>query len=133
MESVSYIKLFNQVVDEFFRELIEMFPEEPKIKVKYSLFQTMCKTNVRKTCNDFMMGSIKHLEKIAMKDGELFTGPDKPPFLDQMNFTILWKSGISEHTKDIIWKYIKTFFTLGIKVVDMPKECYPLIKLIIDS
>ena len=25
--SVSYIKIFNQVVDEFFRELIEIFPE----------------------------------------------------------------------------------------------------------
>jgi len=40
--AVSYVKIFNQVVDEFFRELIEIFPEEKKIKVQYNLFQTIC-------------------------------------------------------------------------------------------
>ena len=133
MDQISYLKIFNQVVDEFFKELILIFPEENKIKVRYSLFQTICKTNARKTCNDFMFGSVKYLEKIAMKDPNLFLGDDKPPLLDKMNFSELWNSGISENTKEIIWKYIKTFFIIGIKVVDMPVETHGIIQYIIEN
>lgn len=131
--NVSYVKVFNQVVDEFFRELIEIFPEEKKIKVRYSLFQTICKTNVRKTCHDFMYGSVNYLEKIAMKDGTLFTGKDKPSLLDELNFDYLWNSGISDNTKEVVWKYIKTFFTIGIKVIEMPPETHGIIKYIIEN
>ena len=62
MAQPSYTKMFNQVVDEFFRELIEIFPEEPKIKVQYNLFQTLTDKNIRKACNDFMLGSVVYLE-----------------------------------------------------------------------
>ena len=133
MENISYIKIFNQVVDEFFTELIEMFPNENKIKVRYALFQTVSKTNVKKTCRDFMYGSVNYLEKIAMKDGSLFTGADKPNLLNEMNFDSLWSSGISENTKEVIWKYIKTFFTLGIKIIEMPPQTHALIKYIIEK
>ena len=46
--NVSYVKIFNQVVDDFYNELIEIFPEEVKIKVQYTLFQTiiMCPLTV---------------------------------------------------------------------------------------
>jgi len=70
---------------------------------------------------------------IAMKDGSIFTGDDKPPLLDQMNFNSLWNSGISDHTKQVIWKYIKTFFAIGIKVIDMPQETHEIIKYIINN
>jgi hypothetical protein len=33
--------IFNQIIDEFFIELIDIFPEETKIKVQYTLFQTL--------------------------------------------------------------------------------------------
>ena len=41
MNTLDYIKAFNQVMDEFFKELIEIFPEETKIKVQYNLFQSI--------------------------------------------------------------------------------------------
>ena len=131
--SVSYIKIFNQVVDEFFRELIEIFPEENKIKVNYNLFQTMCKTNVRKSCNDFMMGSIPYLEKIAMRDEEFFTGIDKPSLLSSMNIEKVWTPELSQNTKNAIWNYIKSFFTVGIKIIEMPPETLGLINYIISN
>ena len=130
--SVSYIKIFNQVVDEFFRELIDIFPEENKIKVNYNLFQTMCKTNVRKSCNDFMLGSIPYLEKIAMRDEEFFTGNDKPELLKSMNIEKVWTPELSQNTKNAIWNYIKSFFTVGIKIIEMPKESLGLINYIIN-
>ena len=133
MAHISYTKMFNQVVDEFFRELIEIFPEEQKIKVQYNLFQTLTATNVRKACNDFMTGSVYYLEKICMKDEEFFTGPEKPAFLNSMGFENIWTPALSEVTKNAIWNYIKSFFTIGIRVVQMPQDSLPLIDYIINN
>ena len=130
--SISYVKVFNQVVDEFFNELMETFPEETKIKVHYNLFQTICKTNIRKPCNDFMIGSIPYLEKIAMKDEDFFKSPNKPSLLSSMNIEKHWTPELSEITKNAIWKYIKSFFVIGVNVIDMPPETMPLINFIIN-
>jgi hypothetical protein len=132
MGSIEYVKTFNQIMDEFFNELIEIFPEEPKIKVQYNLFQTLCKTNIRKPCNEFMLGSIPYLEKIAMKDEDFFVSPEQPKLLKSMNISKLWSSDISDNTKDAIWRYIKSFFIIGVKVVQMPPESLPLINYIIN-
>jgi hypothetical protein len=131
--SVSYTKIFNQIVDEFFRELIEIFPEENKIKVQYNLFQTLCASNVKKACNDFMIGSIPYLEKISLKDEEFFRGSDRPTFLNNMGFENIWKPDLSQNTKNAIWNYIKSFFTIGINVVQMPEETIPVIQYIINN
>ena len=126
-------KLFNKTVDEFFTELIEIFPEETKIKVQYDLFQTLCKTNIRKPCTDFMIGSVKYLEKIAMRDEEFFIGEDKPGLLRSMNWDKIWTPDLSDNTKTAIWNYIRSFFTIGIKVVEMPPETHELIAYIITN
>ena len=120
-------------MDEFFNELIETFPEESKIKVNYNLFQTLAKSNIRKPCSDFMIGSIPYLEKIAMRDEEFFTGNEKPSLLSSMNIEKLWTPDLSENTKNAIWKYIKTFFTIGVKIVQMPPETSGLIDFIINN
>jgi len=130
---MEYIKMFNQLVDDFFNELIEIFPEENKIKVQYNLFQTLCKTNIRKPCNDFMNGSVNYLEKIAMRDEEFFIGDDKPGILKSMNWDRIWTPELSDNTKTAIWDYIKSFFTVGIKVVEMPSETHDLINYIITN
>jgi hypothetical protein len=130
---MEYIKTFNQIMDEFFNELIEIFPEESKIKVQYNLFQTLCKTNIRKPCNEFMIGSIPYLEKIAMRDEEFFIGVEQPKLLKSMNFNNLWLSGLSDNSKNAIWKYIKSFFIIGSKAVEMPQETVPLINYIINN
>uniref|UniRef100_A0A6C0I9V7 Uncharacterized protein n=1 Tax=viral metagenome TaxID=1070528 RepID=A0A6C0I9V7_9ZZZZ len=129
---VSYVKIFNQVVDEFFRELIELFPGESKIKVNYTLFQTICKANSKKPCSDFMIGSIPYLEKIAIKDEQFFISADKPKLLSSMNIEKLWPD-MTPKTKNAIWKYIVTFFTIGNKVVQMPPETMGLINFIINN
>jgi hypothetical protein len=131
--NVNYVKIFNQLVDEFFRELIEMFPNQTKIRVNYNLFQTICKANMRKPCNDFMFGSVPYLEKICMKDETFFTGKDKPSLLSSMNIENWWTPELSENTKDTIWKYIQSFFTIGIKIVDMPPDSQEMIKYIIEN
>ncbi len=133
MDTVGYIKAFNQVVDEFFRELIDIFPQEKKIKVQYNLFQTLIKANAKKVCSEFMLGSIPYLEKVAMKDENFFKGEDKPELLSSMDFERIWTDDLSPNTKAAIWRYIKSFFAIGIRVIEMPPETVPLINYIIQS
>ena len=129
--SVSYIKLFNQNIDEFFEEIIEMFPTETRIRVNYSLFQSICKSNAKKPCNDFMTNSIPYLNYIAMRDEKFFTGKNTPEFLLKFNFTDKW-NGLSDNTKNNMWKYMQNCFAIGINVVEMPPETLPLINYIIN-
>ena len=130
---VEYIRIFNQLIDEFFRELIDIFPEETKIKVQHNLFQSLCKSNFKKPCTDFMLGSIDYLEKISMKDEDFFKGTNKPDLLTSMNFEKIWTPELSPVTKDAIWKYIRSFFAIGINAIQMPEDSLPLIYFIINQ
>ena len=132
MEYISYTKIFNQTVDEFFRELIDIFPEETKIKVQYTLFQTLISANAKQPCTRFMTGSIKYLEQIAARDEEFFKSADKQGILQSMNIEKLWTDDLSPVTKNAIWRYIQSFFTIGIKVIEMPPETHDIIQYIID-
>ncbi len=122
------IKLFNQVVDEFLSELMEIFPENNKIKVQYNLFQTLAKSNARKVPNDFMINTIPHLEKICMKDTAFFQNTDNF-FLARIGFETIWPE-LSETTKEKIWIYLKTLFTIGSQLIELPPETIPFIEYI---
>ena len=130
---VEYIRIFNQLIDEFFRELIDIFPEETKIKVQHNLFQSLCKSNFRKPCTDFMLGSVDYLEKISMKDEEFFKSSNRPGYLNSMGFENIWTDDLSENTKNAIWNYIKSFITIGVNVISMPPESLNLIQYIINK
>ena len=132
MEKISYVKIFNNNLDDFFNELINIFPEENKIKVQYTLFQTLIKLNVKKPCSSFMLGSIKYLEKVALRDEDFFKSPDKPDILNSLNIENLWTDELSDVTKNAIWKYIQIFFTIGFKIIEMPPETHNIIQYIID-
>jgi hypothetical protein len=128
MENMSYLKMFNKVVDEFLIELMELFPENNKIKVQYSLFQTLVKSNARKVPNDFMINSIPYLEKICMKDITFFQGSDNF-FLTRIGFETIWPE-LSENTKEKIWIYLKTLFSIGSQIIELPQETIPFIEYI---
>jgi hypothetical protein len=133
MNNIEYVRIFNQLVDQFFNELIETFPEQRQIKTRYLAFQTICKANVRKTVIDFMNNSLPYLEKILSKDESFFYGDDKPGILKELKVELWWNSDLSEKTKATMWKYIKSFFAVGIKAVEVPKEYIPIIQYIINT
>jgi len=132
MDNVSNIKIWNQIMDEFYRELIDTFPEQTKLKVSYNFFQTICKANVRKPCREFMIGSIPYLEKVAMKDDSFFLSDDKPDILKSINVQNFWTSDLSENTKEAVWKYIKTLFKIGVTLIEMPPETHDILNFIIN-
>ena len=67
-----------------------------------------------------------------MKDEEFFKGSDNF-FLNRIGFDKIWTPDLSENTKNAIWNYIKSFFTIGIKIIEMPPETLPLIEYIINN
>jgi hypothetical protein len=89
--------------------------------------------SVRKTSIDFINNSLPYLEKILSKDETFFSGNDKPDILKQLKVELWWNSNLSEKTKATIWKYIKSFFAVGIKAVQVPKEYLPIIEYIINN
>jgi len=80
---------------------------------------------------EFMTRSVPYLEKVAMRDEEFFIGDDKPQLLEALNIKKLWTDDLSPVTKQAIWRYIQSFFTVGMKVVEMPVETHPIINYII--
>jgi len=130
--NISYIKLFNGTVDEFFNDLIEIFPDSAKIKVSQSLFQTVCSINIKKACIDFMTRVFPFLEQIIMKDSVYFyTMDSKPKIFEQLS--ILWTPDLPESIKCSIWKYIYSLVAIGSKVIEVPPEYADLINYIIIS
>jgi len=129
---VSYPKLFNQVVDEFFNELMELYPKNNNVKVKYNLFLTISAVNIKKPAIDFMNQVVPYLEQIAMRDEEFFLGENSPDII-KANIKSIWTPDISETTKNAIWKYIKSFITIGNFIVKMPPETQNVINYIIHN
>ena len=119
--NISYIKLFNGTVDEFFNELIEIFPNSAKIKLSQSLFQTVCSVNIKKACIDFMTRIFPFLEQVIMKDSNyLYNMESKPRIFEQLS--ILWTPDLPESIQYSIWKYIYSLVAIGSKVIEVPPE-----------
>ena len=129
--SISYIKLFNTLMDQFFNELLVIFPEESRIKVNYTLFQTICKANAKKPAKDFMEEVIPYLEKIAARDETVFTDDNKPDVLKKLRFERLWNDDLSPNTKNAIWRYIQKFLEIGVQIIQVPSEKQDIINYII--
>ena len=53
-------------------------------------------------------------DKVAEKDFELFNSD--PIILQNVSFKVMWKSDISDNTKNSIWKYLQTFCIIKINI-----------------
>jgi hypothetical protein len=76
-----------------------------------------------------MLGCSKYSEKIMSKDPRLFDLLDEPEsVLAELNISKLWKSGISDGTKDAIWQYIQTLYILGTTITSIPQDTLDMIE-----
>ena len=123
--------MFNATVDEFLNELIEIFPENNAIKVQYELFQTLIKLNAKRPVTTFMTKITPYLEKIALRDDCIFTEDDAPEIISRVRLEKEVLEVLSKNTKDAIWKYIVSFLSIGINIIEMPEETHPIINYIL--
>ena len=111
--NVNYIAYFNKYLIDFLTELKNIFPElAESIDLNYSNITDSSTEYVE----EFMQNIAKYSDKIAQKDDSLFTKTadnKKVVLLRDINFIKLWHSGISDNTKQAIWKYLHTLTILG--------------------
>lgn len=126
---MSSLSAWCDMMDQFLSELEKTFPEEKSVRKYKTSFELLRKANPRKCIDAYMLGCSKYSEKIMSKDPRLFDLLDEPEsVLAELNISKLWKSGISDGTKDAIWQYIQTLYILGTTITSIPQDTLDMIE-----
>ena len=124
---MSTVHQFNDMMTQFFDELVATFPEEKKLKKYKVTYELMKKKNPRK-CVDLYMESAKKVHtQIMAKDDKFFT-TEKIDFLDALNIKNWWTPDLSENTKDAIWQYLQGLNVLGMTIMAIPPDAMKTIE-----
>ena len=128
------MKAFNDMLEQFVRELIETFPEEKCLK-KYQIKIDMLRnSNPRKCVTKFMKNIKPYSEFIMKKDDSFFMnvqeGQELPAIVEELNLHANWTPDLSQKTKDAIWQYLQTLYMLGTTIISIPPETMDMIEVI---
>lgn len=112
------VSAFNQTLQEFLKELSEVFPEDKRIKEQITSFELDNVTDSRVALEVVMPEMAKHANLITKRDEQVFVLL-KPAF-PEIDFVELWNSNISDNTKKVIWDYLNTLLMLGTTIMTIP-------------
>lgn len=115
IQGMSNIGVFNSTLDEFLDELTQTFPEHNGIAKQKLKFEVGIRANCRLALDKIMPVLIEHSLSIANRD-ETIIHKVNGAFPD-IDFVELWKSGISDNTKNVIWDYINALLGLGVNIL----------------
>ena len=115
------VQSFNTLMKQFLGELALTFPDHGEICLFQSMFDDLVKTNHKKPAELFMGALQPYSDLVMQKNDHLF---DQPISLgNKIDLAELWKTdGLSQGSKDAIWKYLHTLFLLGSTVCCLPPE-----------
>jgi len=116
---MSTVQAFNTMLKNFLGELAEVFPEETQITLFLEGFDALTTLTPRGPLDMFVEALTPHAGLAMAKDASLF---DKLEFPGGIDFARLWKTDISDNTREAIWQYINLLFLLGTTVRSMPPE-----------
>jgi hypothetical protein len=128
------LKAFNDMLEQFVKELIETFPEEKCLK-KYAIKIDMLRNSNPRKCVDKFMRRIKPYSEFIMKKDDSFfmnipEGQEVPAFVVDLNLHANWTPELSQKTKDAIWQYLQTLYMLGTTITSIPAETMDMIEMI---
>jgi len=96
---------FSGVVSDFIKDIRTTFPEYSPIISKWWTSGTEDEvSNVFAHC---LRAYPPHFMDIINKNTDLFTGEGDTEFLPGLSFRHIWASDLSDHTRDVIWKYMQ--------------------------
>lgn len=116
---MSIPQAFNTMMKNFLEELADVFPEETHIRVFLDGFDALAAISPRSPMDMFVESLTPHTDLVMARDAELFQRLEFPGGID---FGKLWKSDISDNTREAIWQYITLLFTMGTTVRNAPPE-----------
>ena len=118
---------FNDMMSQFFDELVVTFPEEKQLKKYKVTYELIKKTNPRK-CVDMYMESAKKVHTQIMNKDDQFFLTGEVEFLDALNIKKWWNDDLSENTKNAIWQYLQSLNVLGMTIVAIPDDAMKTIE-----
>ena len=110
---------FNNLLTQFVAELAEVFPEHSRIKVAERALEDLIAVNAQLPMQKYIELMGPHAQAISARDGSMF----KSLNLFQIDLGMLWETeDLSEVTRDAVWKYVSTLWTLATVMTSMPPE-----------
>lgn len=101
------IQNFNKTYIEFCTELKDLFPEYSQL-----LNESIDVSNKDNDYIDNFMTNVRpHILKISNKNHNIFNS--EIYLINNIDFSKIWNSNISNKTKNAIWKYLHTLYLLG--------------------
>ena len=107
---------FKDVINDFYNDMRKTFPE-------YNLSTDLTEKEYKDLFDYCKNIYPKHFFNILYKNEDIFTNEDTEElnFLPKINFKFIWKTNISDKTKDIIWKYLQIILFVCVNDVDSKK------------
>lgn len=127
---MSTVQAFNTMLKNFLEELADVFPEETQIRVFLDSFDALAALNPRGPLDMFVEALQPHAQLAMAKDAALF---DRLAFPGGIDFARLWKTDISDNTREAIWQYINLLLMLGTTVHSMPPQMLESIESVAKS
>jgi hypothetical protein len=100
---------FNDIMRQFLSDLASVFPEDIAIQTSLESFEDIVRINFKKPAQMFTETIGPHLVKIMHHDETVFDEINMPG----VDFNKLWKSDISDNTKNAIFCYLKQLLILS--------------------
>ena len=115
----STISAFNEMMGQFLNELVQTFPEEPAMKKYRNTFELFKDTNPRKIMETFVTSIGPYSNQIMQKDETFFLN-SQIDVISDLNIGKHWNNDLSLNTKNAIWQYLQTLYTLGSTINTIP-------------
>lgn len=111
---------FIVMVEQFLSELLECFPNEPKIKKFKNSFDVLKKANPNKVLDLFLDKLSPYQDRIMNKD-ETLMEDDGIALNKELNLKSIWNTpGITENTKNAIWSHLNSILMFGTTLRTIP-------------
>jgi hypothetical protein len=119
--------VFNLQIENFFKDLLTIFPENNKLKISYEKFKLLKSVNVKKTYSLFTKHISPLKEQIQKCDDSFFYGKleniennnnnvSKSDLKDLFDIQDLWVNNMSSKDKKIVWDYLNVLIILSERI-----------------
>jgi hypothetical protein len=119
--------VFNLQIENFFKDLLTIFPENNKLKISYEKFKLLKSVNVKKTYSLFTRHIHPLKEQIQKCDDSFFYDKlenientdkniSKSDLKDLFDIQDLWVNNMSDKDKKIVWDYLNVLIILSERI-----------------
>jgi hypothetical protein len=107
---MSTVVAFNTVLVQFMKELAETFPSDMKMKIYRVIVEGLCQGEATVGVDTFRESLLPHKDRILARDETVFDVVE--PLFGQVDLAAIWKSGLSDDNKNVVWEYLGALTTM---------------------